>query len=132
VLGITIKRSNKEWKMYLADMTSLQYDLMRSGWIGDYNDPNTFFDMFVKDGGNNRTGWTNPQYDAWLKESQAEQDHDKRMHIFQKMERMLIEEEFPIMPLYIYVYQGMLKESVMGFEHNIRDLHPFQYMWMEE
>ena len=132
VLGVTIKLGNKEWKMYLQDMTNIQYDMMRSSWIGDYNDPNTFFDMFITGGGNNRTGWSNPQYDKLLAQSQAEQDQDKRFAIFQDMERILIEDEFPILPVYIYVYQGMLNERLAGVEHNIRDLHPYQYMWLEE
>ena len=130
-LGITIKLHNKEWKMYLQDMTSIKYDIMRSGWIGDYNDPNTFFDMFITDGGNNRTGWSNEEYDRLLKQSQSEQDHKKRLSIFQDMERILVEQEFPIMPIYMYVYQGMISERVLGIEHNIRDVHPYQYMWME-
>ena len=132
ILGISIKLRNKEWKMYLQDMSNLEYDMMRSSWIGDYNDPNTYFDMFIKDGGNNRTGWSNETYDALLKESQSEADHSKRLAIFQKMERILVEDELPIMPIYMYVYQGMINESIYGFEHNIRDVHPYQYMWLEE
>lgn len=132
VLNIHVRMVNKEWKMYLQDMTNKNYDIMRSSWIGDYSDPNTFFDMFVTDGGNNRTGWSHAGYDALLIESQAEQDVVKRLKIFQKMERILIEDEMPIMPVYMYVYQGMLRESVLGFEPNIRDMHPYQYIWMEE
>lgn len=130
-LGIHISLANKEWQMYLKDMTDLQYNIMRSGWIGDYNDPNTFFDMFVTDGGNNRTGWSNARYDELLKQSQNEQDPDKRNALFQQMERILVEDELPIMPIYITIYQGMISERVLGFEHNIRNIHPFQYMWME-
>ncbi len=131
-LGITIKRRNKEWKMYLEDMTNINYDIMRSGWIGDYNDPNTFFDMFVTGGGNNRTGWSNKKYDQLLIDSQKELNPEKRMLIFQEMERILVEDEFPIIPLYITIKQGMINERVAGVEPNIRNIHPFQYIWMEE
>ncbi len=131
-LGITVSLINLDWKVYLGRMSSLDYSIARSGWIGDYNDPNTFFDTMVSGGGNNRTGWSNATYDKLLAQSQAEQDHSKRLDIFRQMEQILVCEEVPVLPIYIYVYQGMLSERVIGFEHNIRDIHPFQYMWIEE
>ena len=47
-------------------MDARDYDIARSGWIGDYMDPNTFLDLFVTDGGNNRTGWSNSDFDALI------------------------------------------------------------------
>ncbi len=40
--------------------------MARSSWIGDYNDPNTFLDMWVTGGGNNRCGWSDGRYDALI------------------------------------------------------------------
>ena len=31
----------------------MNFSLSRAGWIADYNDPNTFLDMFLTNGGNN-------------------------------------------------------------------------------
>src|SRR5438067_182262 len=56
----------QEWKVYLRSMSALDYDLARSSWVGDYKDPNTFLDMFVTNGGNNRTGWSNANYDQLI------------------------------------------------------------------
>ncbi|MBI4567141.1 MAG: hypothetical protein HY719_01955, partial [Planctomycetes bacterium] len=65
-LGVTVELENREWQTYLADQSKLNYDLCRASWIGDYNDPNTFLDMFVTNGGNNNTGWSNPLYDRLM------------------------------------------------------------------
>ena len=54
------------------------------------------------------------------------------MELFQQMEQLLVEREFPILPLYIYVNQGLLHESVRGWHENVRDMHPLKYMWIEE
>ena len=43
----------------------LDYELARSSWIGDYNDPKTFLGMFTSDDGNNRTGWNNRVTTTW-------------------------------------------------------------------
>ncbi|MBA3707946.1 MAG: peptide ABC transporter substrate-binding protein [Planctomycetes bacterium] len=131
-LGVTVTLRNSEWKVYLADMDALKFDVCRGSWVGDYNDANTFLDMFVTNGGNNRTGWSNTDYDRLVGESQREGDPAKRLVLLQRLERILVEEQFPIMPIYIYVNKGMLRERVHGWYDNVRDLHPFQYMWIEE
>ena len=131
-LGIAVSLRNTEWKVLLSDMDNLNFQIIRSSWIGDYGDPNTFFDMFVTGGGNNRTGWSNKEYDSLLLQTRLELDKEKRYRLFQKMERLLVEEEFPILPLYIYVNQGVLNQSVNGWHENIRDIHPLKYIWLED
>ena len=66
-LGIRVRAYNQEWQSYLATIQSGDYDLARSGWIGDYVDPNTFLDLWVTNGGNNQTGWGDPSYDRLIR-----------------------------------------------------------------
>jgi oligopeptide transport system substrate-binding protein len=65
-LGLDIQAKNQEWQMYQASTLALDYDIARAGWIGDYLDPNTFLDMWVTNGGNNQTGWSNALYDRLI------------------------------------------------------------------
>ncbi len=130
-LGVTVGLRNTEWKVYLDEQRSLRYQLCRAGWIGDYVDPNTFLDMFVTDGGNNNTGFSDPEYDRLVAEAAQEGDAKKRMKILRRIEEILVVEKLPILPIYFYVNQGLLAPKVKGFHHNIRDLHPFQYISIE-
>jgi oligopeptide transport system substrate-binding protein len=130
-LGVTVGLEYSEWKVYLTRVDSQDYQIARASWIGDYGDPNTFFDMWVTDGGNNHTGWSSPLYDRLLDDSQRQADPAKRIGLFKQMERLLVTDAFPIMPLYIYVNQGLLSEHVHGWYENVRDIHPFQYFWLE-
>jgi oligopeptide transport system substrate-binding protein len=41
--------------------------MCRAGWIGDYVDPKTFLDLWVTNGGNNQTGWSNAAYDQLIR-----------------------------------------------------------------
>ena len=66
-LGIQVKLRQAENKVYLAAQSALDYHVTRSSWIGDYNDPNTFLDMFMTQNGNNRTGWSNAGYDRLIR-----------------------------------------------------------------
>ncbi|MGE0711076.1 MAG: peptide ABC transporter substrate-binding protein [Planctomycetota bacterium] len=130
-LGITVALRNSEWKVYLSDVDQKNYEIARAGWIGDYVDPNTFLDMFVTDGGNNSTGWSNKEYDALIKQAASTQDMAARFKAFRRAEELLCQEEVPIIPVYIYVNQGLLAEKVAGWYENLLDFHPFHYMWIE-
>jgi len=52
------------------------------------------------------------------------------MALLKQAESILVEKEFPVIPIYIYVNQGMLAEKVGGWYENVRDQHPFKYMWI--
>ena len=59
-LGVEVTLDNAEWKVYLDQLQSLDYNIARLGWLSDYNDPISFLDMYYSaTGGNNDTGWEN-------------------------------------------------------------------------
>ena len=132
-LGVTIQLQQQEWKVYLASLSALDYDLCRSTWVGDYGDPNTFMDMFVTDGGNNRTGWSSKRYDQLIADAARELDHEKRFAIFREAEKLLISDDAPICPLYYYVgiqfYDG---DRLGGIEANLLDEHPLKTMYWKK
>lgn len=130
-LGVRVSLANCEWKVYLEDTRRLAYDLQRGGWIGDYADPSTFLDMWCTGRGNNNTGWSDEKYDDLLARSVKEADPTKRFAILAEAERYLCTEQLPIMPLYYYVNQGFLRPRVKGWHENVRDLHPFQYLYLD-
>ena len=129
-LNIEIKLLNQEWKVFLNSMQSKNYQIGRFGWIGDYNDPNTFLDMWVTDGGNNRTGWSNPEYDKLISLASKTLAKEKRFKHFQDAEAILLE-ELPVMPIYFYVRSLLIQPSVRGWHPNILDHHPYKYVSLE-
>ena len=124
-LGITsIHLRAQEWKVYLNTQQLIDYDLSLSAWIGDYNDPQTFIDMFVTDGGNNQTGWGDPQYDQMLQISENTADPAARMQILHNMEKILVEDQVPIIPIYFWVGMSLYyPDKIGGFEPNFVDDH---------
>jgi oligopeptide transport system substrate-binding protein len=124
-LGISsIHLRAQEWKVYLNTQQLIDFDLCLSGWIGDYNDPQTFIDMFVTDGGNNSTGWSDPQYDQMLATSENTADPAQRMTILHDMEKILVVDEVPIVPIYFWVGMSLYEpDKVGGFEPNFVDDH---------
>lgn len=126
-LGLDVELVNKEWKTYLQDVSSVQYDIARAGWIGDYNDPMTFLDMFVTDNGNNNTGWSHAEYDRLIASAQAESDTQKRIEMLQEAEKILMEEG-SVIPIYYYTNNMLVSRFVEGFKQHNRDIHLLKYL----
>lgn len=132
-LGIQVKLRQAEHKVYLAAQSALDYHVTRSSWIGDYNDPNTFLDMFMTQNGNNRTGWSNADYDRLIRLANATSDLTKRNKLFRQAETILITDELPILPLFFYVGINIYHPDRIGGIHpNILDIHPISAIYAKE
>jgi len=129
-LGIDVTLVNQEWKVYLSSTNSMDYDVARMGWIGDYNDPTTFLDMWVTGGGNNRTGWSNTIYDSLITKAGRTADKQERFTSFQSAEHILID-ELPILPIYFYTNAYLLHPSVKGWYPNLLNWHPYKFVYLE-
>jgi oligopeptide transport system substrate-binding protein len=129
-LGITVTLTNQEWKVYLDAQTRKDYQVSRSGWSGDYNDPNTFLDMWVTGGGNNRTGWSSPAYDSLIAATTRTNDQTRRFSLFAQAEKILLDDA-SIIPIYFYVSKELRHPSVQGWYPTILDRHPYKYVWLE-
>ncbi|HWN95544.1 MAG TPA: peptide ABC transporter substrate-binding protein, partial [Methylomirabilota bacterium] len=114
-----------EWKVYLDLQSKTKYDLSRGSWVGDYKDPNTFLDLFTSHNGNNRTGWSNARYDALLSKANQERDPGVREKLLQEAETLLVRDEVPLLPIYIYRGQLFFDDNKWeGIHGNLIDEHP--------
>ncbi|HZR21008.1 MAG TPA: peptide ABC transporter substrate-binding protein, partial [Verrucomicrobiae bacterium] len=126
-LGVEIGLRQIERKIFYSAQSHLDYDLSASSWVGDYNDANTFLDMFEGNSGNNRTGWKNPGYDALITKANRQTDLSRRAEMFQQAERLLVSEEMPIVPMYFYAgFMYFNDRRIKGIYPNLLDEHPLQ------
>ena len=58
VLGIEVAVNSMITKQGSQNRKTGNYVMSITGWGPDYNDPNTFLDLWVTDGGNNQTGFS--------------------------------------------------------------------------
>lgn len=125
-LGVSVSLVNQEWKAYMDTRRKLGFGICRAGWTADYNDPMTFLDLFVADGGNNNTGWSSPAYDEAIAEARRTTG-PARMEAFQKAEALLAA-ELPILTLYHYRTVNLVHPRVQGWYPNQLDHHPYKYV----
>lgn len=126
-LNIQVSLANQEWKVYIESQNNRNFDVSRQGWIGDYPDPNTFLDLFITDGGNNDTGWSNVEYDRLISAAARESDPARRLELFQQAEEILIE-EMPVIPIYTYTRIFVISPDVAGWPDNILDRHRYEHL----
>lgn len=102
-LGINIVLATREISVFKDDLKNQNFMIGRAGWFGDYGDPTTFLDLNRKDDGNNDRKYYTPRYEGLLDQAELEPDPAARMKLLEEAERILVEEDFPLIPLYHYV-----------------------------
>ena len=129
-LGIEVELVNQDWKVYLNREMIGDFQISRAGWIGDYEDPNTFLDLMRPNRGNNKTGWENMEYDALVEKANTINNQAERYELLYKAEEILIE-NMPVIPLYTYVRAYQLSSDVKGFSPHILDHHHPKFIYLE-
>ena len=130
-LNIEVTIANQEWKVYLDSVSTMNFDIARRGWIGDYVDPNNFLDLYLSAGGNNNTGFNSPVYDDLiLNKAPQAKSREARYRIFREAERMLME-QMPIIPIYTYTSRHLIHPSVKGMPANLMDSLNLRYVWLD-
>ena len=129
-LGIRITLVNKDFRVWLDNQRTLSYQISRSRWVGDYDDPSTFLDLFESGSGNNQTGWSNPEYDRLKHEADRTLDPGRRTQVLQKAEAILLEEA-PIAPIFYGTRTYLIQPYVRGWVPSLLGIHRYQFVWLE-
>ena len=130
-LGVETSLINKEWKAYLNDRREYNTQVFRGSWMGDYDDANTFLDLFISGGGSNTIGLNDAAYDKLIADAARETDGTKRAAILQQAEKRLIDHH-DLVPVFFFVSKHLVKPYVKGYEENVMNHWPSKYIRIEK
>lgn len=116
VLGIEVAVNSMITKQGSQNRKTGNYVMSITGWSPDYNDPNTFLDMWVTDGGNNQTGFSNERYDELIDLASKETDLEKRESYFIECEQ-IIADQLPIGPAFWRASSYACSDKIKGGMH---------------
>ncbi|WP_291570991.1 peptide ABC transporter substrate-binding protein [Clostridium sp. UBA4548] len=97
-LGVNIAIDTVESKVKRDRIKALDYELSNLAWIGDYNDPSTFMNMWYTTRPNYNTGWANKKYDELMDKASSTSDQKQRLQYFKDAEKLLVYEDATIAP----------------------------------
>lgn len=127
-LTVTINQQPNKQKLALED--KLDYDVSHSGWRNDVKDPVEFLSVFLSDGPYNWQNFKNEQYDKLVKKAQTDfSDIEQRFKDLQEAERILMEEEAAISPMYQAGSARLIKPYVKNFVAHSNST--YTYKWVE-
>lgn len=129
-LNIDVQLENQEWATYLANRNAGNFEVARAGWVGDYQDPNTFLDMFITGAGMNGGRYSNETYDVLINEAARMPAGADRFEVLKTAEDILINQDQAIIPFYFYVSQNMIDTNKWGgWQNNTMDYHPVKTIY---
>ena len=104
------------------------FQVSRAGWIGDYEDPNTFLDLMRPTEEITKLAG---RWKLWcLAKANSTNDQTERYKLLNEAEKMLIE-NMPVIPLYTYVRSYQLSPDVKGYNPHILDHHHPKFIYLE-
>lgn len=132
ILNVSVGLTNQEWKVYIDSRNRLDYDIARAGWIGDYVDPMNFLDLGLSTNGNNRSGYSVPEYDEMILKTIPNASTPKqRLAEFYKAETRFMT-DLAYSPIYTYKTKYLLHPSVKGWKKNYLDYNYYKYVSLGE
>ncbi|MDC9587784.1 ABC transporter substrate-binding protein [Xenorhabdus sp. XENO-10] len=109
-LGVQANLQNQEWKVMLDNMHQNKFDVVRYAWTADYNSPMSFLDTFLTGSSHNIPLYENSVFDQMVIKAGETNDivyYQKALDIFNN--------DIPVIPIYSYVSNRMVKPHVGGF-----------------
>jgi oligopeptide transport system substrate-binding protein len=131
-LGVDCDLENVEWKTFLPMRRGGDFQIARDGWVGDYQDPNTFLDMYICGGAMNNPQWCNPAFDELINKAATMKAGPARMKVLKEAEEIFITQDQASIPVYHYSNTNMIDTDKWGGWHeNVMDYHPVKDVYLK-
>lgn len=131
-LGVDVKTENQEWGVFLENRQNQNFQIARAGWSADYNDPYNFLEMWTTGNTNNDSKFSNEQYDKDVKDTVKSADPATRMAAFADAEKILIQDEMGVLPIYYYTNVSLTKPYLKGVQLDFSGAIDFTRAYLEE
>lgn len=126
-LGLDISIQQFDHKTFRAQVDLRVFPMFILSWSADYPDPDNFMSVFLANAGNNRLNWRNKKYDELVLSARSTQDLRARERMYSEAQRLLLEEDAVILPLYYEPNMALVKPRVQGLE-----LNPLNYLLLRK
>jgi oligopeptide transport system substrate-binding protein len=127
-MGANIEINVQPFDEFLDLSTKGDFQMSLYGWIADYNDPMNFLDLFLSDSEFNDPSFKNARYDQLITAAQTETDAKVRMDKLIEAERLLVEDQAAIAPVYFSGVAALLRPTFKDFVEHPTGTYEYKYL----
>ncbi|MDQ6596550.1 peptide ABC transporter substrate-binding protein [Bacillus salipaludis] len=130
--GIKVELHNIPFATKLDREDKQQYDILFSGWGPDYADPMTYMDLWPSTSGQQHMSYKNPKVDQLVKDAATTlaTKPDERWKALQEAEKIVLEDDAALAPLYQRSANLLVADKVKGLAHH--GFGPdYSYQWIK-
>ena len=129
-IGVDAVIVPREWSVILQSFRDLSYQMVLSGWTGDYNDPMTMLELYLSYAPSN-PGYNNPEYDKLIESSKHIVNPKDRMSVLHNAESILMY-DMPIIPIHYRSNVLMVSKKLKDYKLDPLGKYRFHYSYLEK
>jgi len=111
-LNAEVRVVKLDWKSYLQQLREDAPDIFRLGYCAYYPDAANFGSVFTSTSPDNFTRWKNPAFDQAIDAAARQVDIRQRRALYRAAEKILIEDEAVIIPLWWSVRASLTRPTI--------------------
>lgn len=131
-IGMTVTLVSKPKKTRLELMKDQNFQVALTRWGPDYADPETYMDLFLTDNTSNNYGrYSSAAYDALVTKADSGEDatdSSKRWKDYQDAEKILVDTDLGVIPVYQNGGAMMINKDVTGIEFHSAGVDSYRHM----
>lgn len=112
---IRVELDPVSWSALLEKRAKGDFQIIRSGWCADYNDPSAFLTNFYSKSPDNKSGYHNQKVDHSLEQTLQSSDLQVRTELYQQIIQQL-QQDNVVLPIFQYTTPIYLSPSLSGVE----------------
>lgn len=124
-LGINLKAEFVEWPVFQKRSDELDFEINGQAWVADYNDPNTFLDLWISESKMIPTGWKNKEYDGLISKAASTDNENIRLNAFSEAEKILVYKESVIAPILYRINNFYVRKYIKNYNPTV--IAPYNY-----
>ena len=113
-IGITVNLTPVPWGEQLTRLEKGEFTMAMAGWGPDFADPTTYLKCFMRDNGSNYGKYYGPEFEELMNNAKVEEDAKQRMEYLYEAERVLIQDDMAMAPMYFRMRHNTTKEYLTG------------------
>ncbi|MBI4042937.1 MAG: peptide ABC transporter substrate-binding protein [Deltaproteobacteria bacterium] len=126
ILKIRVSLDNREWKSYLDWLVSDPPHIFRYAWLAAIPDAIAHLTLFESTNPSNFGKWSNGHYDQLISKIRRTPPSAERSLLIDEAQRILVEQEAVLIPIYFYTRPILSKPYVRGLRVTGRGVLPYK------